>query len=279
MKVQFANIGGVRTRYLYAGEGPPVLLLHGIGLSADCFVRNIVPLAEQFSVYAIDLIGHGFTDATSFRGIAPQIVMAEHIAAVADHIGLKPYSVIGSSFGAHVAAHMYLRRPRRVAKLSLVGSGSVFHSNADQRETLQGSLANGRSAMTEPTLESCRQRLAKIVFDAGCIPSELLWTQLTSYAYPDRLAAYEAAIRGAIDTMDDPASRVLSRLEEIACPTQVVVGQNDIRADWQAHVDGTAKMPNAHITLYEKCGHLPFLEYPERFNSEASRFLAEPLKI
>jgi len=132
--------------------------------------------------------------------------------------------------------------------------------------------------MSEPTLESCRQRLEKIVFDPACIPPELLWSQLISYAYPDRLASYEEAILGAIECMDDPASRVLPRLEDIGCPTQVVVGQNDIRANVEAHARGAARMPDAGVALYERCGHLPFLEYPERFNSEAGRFLSAPLK-
>lgn len=274
MRVQFANIGGIRTRYASAGEGPPVLLLHGIGLSADCFIRNIEPLAERFSVYAVDLLGHGFTDAAPFKGLAPQVVMAEHIAALADELGLERYSVIGSSFGAHVAAHIYLKRPGRVARLGLVGSGSVFHSNQDQRDTLAGSLANGRKAMTDPTLESCRLRLEKIVFDPACIPPEVLWSQLIAYAYPDRLEAYEAAIRGTIECIDDPASRVLSRLEDIACPAWIVVGQDDIRASVESHLRGAQRMPDATVSLYERCGHLPFLEYPERFNSEAVSFLS-----
>ena len=68
MRVKFADIGGVRTRYLYAGDGPPLLLLHGVGMSADGFLRIIDPLASRFSVFAPDLLAHGFTDVADLSG-------------------------------------------------------------------------------------------------------------------------------------------------------------------------------------------------------------------
>ena len=67
---------------------------------------------------------------------------------------------------------------------------------------------------------------------------------------------------------------MLSRLEDIACPAWIVVGQDDIRASMESHLRGAERMPYATVSLYERCGHLPFLEYPERFNSEAMSFLS-----
>jgi 2-hydroxy-6-oxonona-2,4-dienedioate hydrolase len=274
MQDNYVSVRGVRTRYLSAGRGAPLLLLHGIGLSADCFLENIDALGERHAVYAVDLLGHGFTDAVDFRGVAPQVVMAQHIAAFARELGLPPHSIIGSSFGAHVAAHAYLAASSTVTHLVLVGSGSIFHSSDEQKKTLAGSFANGSRAMKDPTIESCYERLSKIVIDPTCIPNELLVAQVASYQLPDRLAAYEAAINGSIATMDDSDARVLGRLEELACPTEVIVGRDDIRADWKVHVNESARIPNSQVKIYEQCGHLPFLEHADQFNRDVDVFLA-----
>lgn len=275
MQSSFIDVQGVRTRYLHEGAGEAVILLHGIGLSADCFIRNIDPLAERFSVYALDLLGHGFTDAVNFGTSVPQVVMAQHVVDFASRLGLTRYSLVGSSFGALVAGLVYFSNKDQVDKLVIVGSGSLFHSAEQQKLTLGASLKNGREAMTGTTLEKCHRRIANIVFDPACIPSEMLALQLTSYALPDRLSAYLAAITGSVEAMDDDNARVLSRLEDLRCPTLVIVGREDPRADWKTHLDGTKRMPSARISIYERCKHLPFLEHVNRFNREVGDFLKE----
>lgn len=273
MRVAYANIDGVRTRYVYAGQGPALLLLHGVGLSADCFLRNFEGLARNFAVYAPDLLGHGFSDAVQYESEAAQVTMARQIAKLADFLKLDRYAIAGSSFGALVAALTYFEQPTRVNALILVGSGSVFHPADEQKRTLRAAAENGSKAMENATLEECRVRVGNIVFDPTCVPPELVWIQLTSYAKADRLSAYMGAISSSIAHADDPGSRVFPRLEDIRCPTLIIVGRDDIRADWRWHERGAARMPNARMVIYEQCGHLPFLEYPDRFDADVSAFL------
>jgi 2-hydroxy-6-oxonona-2,4-dienedioate hydrolase len=273
VRVKFAEFGGVRTRYLYGGSGTPVVLLHGVGMSADCFIRNIDTLAQKHAVYAPDLIGHGFTSAADFGDAAPQEAMARHVVAMAEDLGLETYSVGGFSFGALVAGLMYFYHPQRIEKLIIIGSGSAFHPGDEQCKTLRAAAENGVKAMSDPTLESCRQRAGNIVYDPASIPEELVWLQLTAYAQADRLSAYVKTIEDAIAHMDDPTVRLISRLEQIDCPTDVIVGRDDIRADWRWHEKAVARMPRAQLTIYEKCGHMPFLEHPARFNSQVMEFL------
>jgi 2-hydroxy-6-oxonona-2,4-dienedioate hydrolase len=247
VRIKFADINGVQTRYLYAGDGPPLLLLHGVGMSADCFLRNIDPLASRFSVFVSDLLGLGFSDAADLSGGAAQIAM--------------------------VAALIYFERPEQVRKLVLVGTGSTFYPADEQKKMLRAATANGMTAMADPTLESCGARASNIVYDPSVIPAELIWIQLTVYALPDRLAAYMETIERCIVHLEDASTRVFDRLEQIACPTKVIVGRDDIRADWRWHEKGVARMPDASLTVYERCGHMPFLEHAEQFNSEVSSFV------
>jgi pimeloyl-ACP methyl ester carboxylesterase len=72
VKIKFANVGGINTRYICEGEGPTLVLIHGIGHSADVFYRNIDALARDYFVIAPDLPGHGFTERMDLAGGAPQ---------------------------------------------------------------------------------------------------------------------------------------------------------------------------------------------------------------
>jgi 2-hydroxy-6-oxonona-2,4-dienedioate hydrolase len=274
MKAAFVDLNGVRTRYLYAGEGPPLLLLHGVGLSADCFVRNIDALARRFSVYAPDLLGHGFSDAVDFRGEPPQLHTIKQISHLADHLKLVRYSIGGFSYGAQLAALMYFDQPPRIVNLLLVGSGSVFHPPESQKAAYSAAFANGSAAMSDATLDSCRRRLAAICFDPKSVAEEILLAQLTSYAVPSRLQAYKATIAGMIDSITSDSYRVYHRLEQLRVRSLIITGRDDIRAQWQLHLEGRKRMPNARLVVIDNCGHLPCMEHPQQFNTLVGDFLS-----
>jgi len=274
MRSKFVDIDGIRTRYLHEGAGKALFMLHGVGISGDCFIRNIDPLAERFAVYAPDMLGHGFTDAVDYRGGPPQPHIVRHLGKLADRLGLERYSVAGSSFGALIAALMYFDRPERVESLILIGSGSTFHPAEEQRLTLEAAFENGSRAMVDPTLSSCRQRMANICHDPASVAEEMLLVQLTYYGLPDRFDAYRATISGLIGSVGSDEHRVYSRLERIKAPTLIVTGRQDIRAQIALHEEGCRRMPDARLVIFERCGHLPFLEYPQRFNQLATDFLA-----
>src|SRR5262245_1395012 len=152
MRVSFINIDGIRTRYYHEGSGFPILLVHGLGISAESWLRNIDALAKDFAVYAPDLLGHGFTDAVDTKDEAPHPHIVGHLLRFTDKLGLQRYSAVGSSFGALIAALMYFERPDRMDKLVLVGSGSTFRP-ADQGLS-PASYRNATSALTSPTFEN-----------------------------------------------------------------------------------------------------------------------------
>ncbi len=273
MRISFANIDGVKTRYLHAGEGHPIFLLHGVGISGDCFMRNMDVLGEHFHAIAPDMLGHGFTDYVDFQGGPPQPHVVKHLGRLADHLGFDKYSVAGSSYGGLIAALMACDRPARVENLIVIGSGSVFHPADDQVSALKAAFANASQAMGDPTLESCRKRMANICFDPASVDERMLPVQLTSYADPSRFEAYKATINGLIGAAESPVHRVYSRLEEIKTRTLIITGREDIRAQVKLHEEGRHRMPNARIVVFDKCSHMPMMEYPERFNTLVTDFL------
>jgi pimeloyl-ACP methyl ester carboxylesterase len=273
MRVRFLDVGGIKTRFLQAGEGPALFLLHGVGISGDIFLRNLESLGRTHTVYAPDMLGHGFTDAVDFAGGPPQPRTVRHLGELADALGVEQYSVAGSSYGALIAALMWFDRPARVDALVLVGSGSVFHPAEEQQRTLRAAALNATQAMGDPTLDSCRKRLAAISYDPSSVPEEMLLVQLTSYAEPDRFPAYKATISGLIDSAASPEHRVFTRLEQLRARALIICGRDDVRANWKLHVEGRRRMPNARISLFERCGHLPMTEHPQEFNELVAAFL------
>lgn len=274
MRARFIDVDGVRTRVLYGGSGPAIIFLHGVGVSGDTFIRNIDALGERFSVYAPDMLGHGFTDAIDFSREPPQQSAVRHLGRLADLLGLDRYSVGGSSYGGLIAALMWCARPTRVDNLIVIGSGAVFHPGDEQAKTLRAAAANATQALGDPTIESCRKRLGAICYDITAVPEEILPVQLTSYALPDRFPAYQATIKGLVATVHSIEHRVYSRLESLHARTLILTGREDIRAQWQLHVEGRKRMPNARLLIYERCGHLPYMEHPETFNRDVGAFLA-----
>ena len=107
MRVHFADIDAAPTRYYEAGDGPPLLLVHGIGVTAEIWLRNIAPLARSHRVCAPDLLASGLTGAGRYGveqtgPILPYTV--DHLLALADHLRFDRFAIAGSSLGGLVFA-------------------------------------------------------------------------------------------------------------------------------------------------------------------------------
>ncbi len=274
MKIKFANVGGINTRYICEGDGPTLVLIHGIGHSADVFYRNIDTLARDYFVIAPDLPGHGFTERMDLAGGAPQPLFVRQLELLLDELGIGTCSVLGSSFGGLLACLMALSRPSKVNDLIVVGSGGAFHSAGEQRRTLQQVLANASGAMSEPTLESCRSRLAAICNDPNAVAEEILLTRLTSYGLGDRFEAFKSAISGYLASLDSEDYRVYGRLEAIKSRTMIITGRQDSRASVESHVQAKERIAGAELVILDGCGHLPYMEHVDTFNRIVLEFLS-----
>ncbi len=273
MRVEFAEFGGARTRLYRGGEGPPVLLIHGVGASADIWMRNFEVLARDFAVFAPDVLDNGFTEQGRYRGGAPQGAMLDHLEAVLDTCGIGEFSAVGSSFGGLLAALLYLRRPDRLKRLVLVSSGTCFNTEEEVARTLAESYKNGLAAIAAPSLESCRRRMANVVFDAACVPEALYLMQLTIYGLANTLPAYERRMKGLMNVSGWREHRITDRLDAIRAPTLLVWGRDDPRVVHRRAEEAARLLPDARLAMFERCRHFPQLEHPAEFNRLVRAFL------
>ena len=274
MRAKFVDVNGVRTRYLHEGSGEPLLLIHGSGGFADNFYRNIDVLAQGCHLYAPDMIGHGFTEPIPFDGpVYPHMV--DHLAGLVDVLGFNRFSLAGWSLGGLVAALLYFRMPERVEKLILISSGSCFNTEEQLASGRDGNRRNVEATFADLSLESMRKRHSASIHPSASPPEEILMSHLTSYATPGAQEFFERMAKGNEDIEGMRRYRVYDRLEQIAVPTLVLSGREDPRAVFDSVAAGTKRIPKSRFVPFERCGHRPFYEHPEKFNDAVLGFLKE----
>lgn len=274
MRVRFVDIDGVPTRYYIAGNGPPLMLVHGGGVSADSWIRNLPELAERYTVVAPDTLAHGFTGPGSLDGGPPQPHMVRHLLAIADHLGWDRFAVCGSSFGAMLTMLVYFAAPERIDRLILLSSASATLTEEELEEKLQLAHANGMSAIRDPSWENCRQRMANINHTPEAAPPEVILMQMNIYAQPDAIRNYDLVMKGLMRTEEARPYRVAERFPEVAVPTLMIWGNDDRRVIMDRATDAAARLQDGYLVALSDCCHEPHMEQPAKFNRLVGDFLA-----
>ncbi|MDQ3936847.1 MAG: alpha/beta fold hydrolase, partial [Actinomycetota bacterium] len=136
------DLHGHRAVYRIAGDGPPVVLIHGMVNSSRHWEQVALRLASDFTVVAPDLIGHG--DSATPRG---DYSLGAHAASIRDlltAIGIDRASVVGHSLGGGVAMQFFYQFPQRTERLALVSSGGL---GGEVSPLLRSAAVPGASAL------------------------------------------------------------------------------------------------------------------------------------
>lgn len=114
------EVNGERLEYLTHGEGPPVVLLHGVGACAELSTGVLASLAGRHAAYAVSLRGHG---GSSCNGTLSAGTLAEDVKAAAEALALVSFHLVGVSLGAAVALRLAAMAPKAVRSLVVSGIG------------------------------------------------------------------------------------------------------------------------------------------------------------
>ena len=271
------KVGEVPTRYLVAGEGPPLVLLHGVGTSALEWNRVMPDLARGSSVYAPDLLQPGRGDGSEGYGPAS---LAEFVADFMDAVGVERASVVGNSLGGLVALRFALSRPERVDVLGLSDSGGLGQdvTPALASTTVPG-LGEAAASWAKTPVGAAQRSLgrAALLFALPTsAPRDWLAEQYRLGLSPGFMETALISLRGNVNPLGQhPSEILLDELPRLQMPTLVIWGASDrVVPPSHAH-DAVSRLQHGSLEILPGCGHLPHVECPERFAEVLGHFLDE----
>ncbi|MFC3962252.1 alpha/beta fold hydrolase [Nocardia jiangsuensis] len=267
----YLDAGGVRTRYLRAGQAgkPTLILLHGSGGHAEAYVRNLAAHAEHFDTWSIDMLGHGYTGRPGHPLEIPHYVA--HLAAFLDAIGVATASISGESLGGWVAARFAIDHPERVHRLVLNTAGG---SQADP-VVMQRIITLSMAAAADPTWETVQARIKWLMADKSKDYDDIVASRQRIYRQP----GFVDAMRD-IMALQDPEIRQRNLLGpdeygRITAPTLVLWTSDDPTADVTEGKRIAAMIPGARFEVMPDCGHWPQYEDAATFDALHLGFLRE----
>lgn len=270
----YIDAGGIRTRSITAGSGPVLIFLHGTGGHAEAYMRNIEAHAKHFTVHAIDMVGHGYTDMPDID-YGPQDYV-DFMLAFIDAIGAEKVSISGESLGAQVAAWFALQHPERVDRI-VMNTGILMPPDEAGRKDLQDLLDRSRKAAGSPDRETIRMRLRWLVHEDHSVTDELITARKQIYDQPGRAAVIRKIAEQSIGALLDPA--IAERwnnpklLTQLKVPTLILWTRYNPGQLVPLAEEGAALVPNAKLVVLENSAHWPQWEEPEEFNRVHLEFL------
>lgn len=289
---KYIDAGGYKTHYLEAGDESsyPLVLVHGgnfqMGLAAERWYPNILPLADNFHVFAVDELGGGYTDPPhDISDIGDVKVRAEHVLAFIEKLDLGPVHLVGQSQGAWIIAYIAVKRPDLVQELVLIDSASLSlpdggMNQANIAKSFSSSFLPGTMVVEglTPSPESVRKWMSTMLY-----PDTELDPEFVSYGVgcAERwLSVWDAPWRQfwADDGTRNRAQYQLDgihlnqHLHKLKRPPLIIWGRNTVKG-LQSGLDFFAEMPDAELHIYDKANHFLWIDQPERFNRSVSSFL------
>jgi pimeloyl-ACP methyl ester carboxylesterase len=275
-RVQYRTIHGYKRAFIRVGQGPALLLIHGIGDSSSTWEHLLPFLALDHTVIAPDLLGHGASDKP--RADYSVAAYANGMRDLLSVLGVDRATVVGHSLGGGVAMQFAYQYPERCERLVLVSTGGV---SRDVHPVLR--LASLPDAdLLLPLVGYDVTRVAvRAVFSAF----KLLRTDLGRDAsdflrvfdtLPDATArsAFVRTLRAVID----PRGQVITMLDRCyltrGMPTLLVWGAHDAIIPYSHGRMAHAAMPGSRLECFESAGHFPHHAEPARFLAVLREFLS-----
>jgi 2-hydroxy-6-oxonona-2,4-dienedioate hydrolase len=273
VKENYYDVAGTRTRVLEAGEGHPLLLLHGTGGHAETYLRNIGPLSRHFRVLAVDMIGHGYTAHAD--GAYTMDTFADHVHGLIDVLGAERVFLSGESLGGGVACWTALKYPDRVRALSL-NTGILARPDENGLKDLADIEDRTSRLVTDLSRETIRRRLEWLVYDPSAMTDEMVDIRLKVYSQPGMaenmvtvmktVLQMNRAAYGDVDYYDHT-------LAKLQCPALVIWTDHNPGKSFESVRPAIEAIPDREVHILTGAAHWPQWEKPDEVNSRMIEFL------
>jgi pimeloyl-ACP methyl ester carboxylesterase len=260
------SIHGHDMAYRMEGNGPALLLIHGIAGSSRTW-RDVIPrLRDRFTVIAPDLMGHGQSEKPV--GDYSLGAFASGIRDLLEVIGIDRASVVGQSFGGGVAMQLAYQHPERCERLVLVDSGGLGR----EVNWMLRFLTLPGSEYVMPVIfpgfvRNWGDSLFRTINDRGIRLGRFaeMWSAYASLAEAENRQAFARTIRSVID----PGGQTVSAMDRLylasPMPTLIVWGDRDDIIPVSHARAAHEAMPGSRLVVMEGVGHFPQIEAPEQF--------------
>src|SRR5579859_6882882 len=263
-----ATINKTNIGYEDHGIGQPILFLHAFPLNRSMWSGELFALLaeERYRLVALDWRGFGESDITT--GLSTMELFADDVAGLMDVLGMRDAVLCGLSMGGYAAFAFLRKYAQRVKGLILADTrpgADTAEARANRENVARLAESQGTGAIADlqvPKLisEHTRQHQPEV---------EARIRQMINAATPQGVAAASRGMARRSDATD--------LLATIACPTLVLVGEQDVLTPAGAAQEYASEIPNAQFVVIPNAGHLSNLEQPEAFLQAVSGFLRTSL--
>jgi pimeloyl-ACP methyl ester carboxylesterase len=245
--------------YDVSGDGPPLVLLHGLGSSSASFAAVVPGLADHFTTYALDLPGHGRSPMPAdLDGDLSPGDLAAHVGRWMDELGTDRMHVAGNSMGGWVALEV-AADTRALSVVALCPAG--LWEPIRRRSPLMD-INRSFARITSPAIPVLsRSPLARAIgFRHTVERPEMLTPQITATAVRDLIAAgaYDAAHDGMVNRSFDRSDEVPDDV-----PVVIAFGDHDRIIPAVAGRERDHSPVHARWITLERCGHVPMWDVPD----------------
>ncbi len=267
----WVDAGGIRTRFIEAGRAdrPAVLFLHGTAGSLEAFAFNIAAHAEHFHVFAIDLVGAGYSDRPDMDYEISSYV--SQVRAFMRAMSIEQASLTGVSLGAWIAARFALDHPEATRSITLLSASGLVANEATMKE-IKSIRTN---AVEDPSWDNIKKVLLNLLHKKELLIDDLIAVRRAIYSQEGMKQAMAHTL-----CLQNPAIRTRNLLTEaqwraVSVPA-LVIGSLQDHADYL----GTARyvadlMPHSAYREIPDVGHWPQFEAAEVFDRLSVEFLRQ----
>ncbi len=275
--LRFVTIHGHRRAYRIAGSGPVILLLHGVGDNSTTWDSVHAKLAQRFTVIAPDMLGHGESDKP--RADYSLAAFANGVRDLLLALGIDRVTVVGHSLGGGVAMQFVYHYPQFVERVVLVSAGGV---SKDVSIALRlAAMPMGAEALSllkvpgaVPALELLGRAVGNVVGSTRFgrdVPS--MPRLLGGLRKPGAVAAFARTLRSVVDTQGQFVTMLDRTYLMQDLPVQIIWGEDDLIIPASHARLAHKEIPGSRLEIFEKSGHMPHGDHPERFVATVEQFI------
>ena len=259
-----AKINGITLAFNDQGTGLPIVFLHAFPLNRTMWAEQENAFSSQFRVIAIDLRGHGESDAPLWRYTLDQA--ADDVIGLLDHLSIRQAVFVGLSMGGYILFALYRRYADRVKGVVLADT----RAQADTEEGKEARFQMAQTAYKKGPSAIVDLMIPKLLSPATIQTKPELGQRVRRMIEGNQISGIAGDLMAMAERPDS-----VPLLKQITCPAQIIVGELDLAtppADAKLMAD---QIRGARLAFIPAAAHLSNLEQPDLFNDTIRSFISK----